>query len=153
MASFSCRLLRRRCGFVTTVLIDADATRADVEAEHGGTFAGTLAPASEWMDFVDNDGCPMDEPGGDGYGHGTGVAGVVLQVAPNATILPFRVLGPDGSGDMTSVLAAIDHAVTMGADVINLSLGTLTSSNDLVRSVGRITLNTSVVLSAASIAF
>jgi hypothetical protein len=101
-----------------------------IDLAHAG-FSGKLAPAGEWMDYVDGDNDPMDEAGGGGYGHGTGVAGVVLQVAPNAIILPIRVLTPDGSGDMTNVLAAIDHAVAMGADIINLSLGSITSSNDL----------------------
>ncbi len=47
-------------------------------------FDGRLAPASEWMDFVDGDTYPMDEPGGNGTGHGTAVVGVILQVAPTS---------------------------------------------------------------------
>ena len=86
-------------------------------------FSGRLAPASEWKDFVDGDNYPQ-EVAGDAYGHGTGVAGVILQVAPRATILPLRVLGGDGLGDTDDVAAAIDWAFSRGADVINLSLGT-----------------------------
>ena len=86
-------------------------------------FAGKLAPRSEWKDFVDGDTYPQ-EVRGDNYGHGTGVADIIVQVAPNVTILPIRVLGPDGSGDTTDVVAAIDHAIRVGADIINLSLGT-----------------------------
>ena len=86
-------------------------------------FEGKLAPAGEWFDFVDNDAIPMDGPGGAGYGHGTGVAGVILQVAPNVTILPLRVLDANGVGDSTSVVAAVDWAIAHGARVINLSLG------------------------------
>ncbi len=95
---------------------------------------GKLAPANEWKDFIDGDAYPFDEydhtPGASnaGYGHGTGVAGVVLQVAPEATILPIRVLKPDGSGDITNVAAAVDWAVQQGADVINLSLGAYVDS-------------------------
>ena len=86
-------------------------------------FAGKLAPRSEWKDYVDGDTYPQ-EVYGDNYGHGTGVADIIVQVAPNVTILPIRVLGPDGSGDTTDVVAAIDHAIRVGADIINLSLGT-----------------------------
>ena len=86
-------------------------------------FAGKLAPSREWIDFVDDDRHPQ-EINGANYGHGTGVADIIVQVAPNATILPIRVLGPDGSGDTTDVVAAIDHAIRMGANIINLSLGT-----------------------------
>ena len=90
-------------------------------------FTHRLAPAYEWRDFIDGDTYPQEErseDGDDNYGHGTGVAGVVLQVAPQATILPLRVLNTKGVGDITDVAAAIDHAVFWGADVINLSLGT-----------------------------
>lgn len=102
-------------------------------------FADRLAPESEWKDFVDGDTYPQEErsEGGDNgnYGHGTGVAGVVLQVAPNATILPLRVLDSEGLGDITDVAAAIDHAVASGADVINLSLGTDKDSDALNRMI------------------
>ena len=102
-------------------------------------FADRLAPESEWKDFVDGDTYPQEERSEDGdngnYGHGTGVAGVVLQVAPNATILPLRVLDPEGLGDITDVAAAIDHAVASGADVINLSLGTDEDSDALNRMI------------------
>ena len=93
-----------------------------IDLDHPG-FAGRLAPAGEWRDYVDGDDFPMDEPGGAGFGHGTAVAGIIVQVAPNATILPIRVLAPDGRGDVDDVVTAIDHAITVGAQVINLSLG------------------------------
>ena len=94
-----------------------------IDLNHPG-FAGKLAPSSEWKDFVDGDRYPQ-EVNGSNYGHGTGVAGVVIQVAPNATILPVRALRPDGSGDVTDVVAAMDWAISQGADIINLSLGTV----------------------------
>jgi thermitase len=99
-------------------------------------FAGHLAPASEWKDFVDNDNIPQEVGSGHGFGHGTGVAGVILQVAPNATILPIRVLESDGTGDLDDVVAAVDWAIQKGAKVINLSLGSdtdLKALNDLLK--------------------
>jgi thermitase len=86
-------------------------------------FVGRLAPASEWKDFVDNDNNPQEVGSGNGFGHGTGVADVILQVAPNATILPIRVLEADGTGDLDDVVAAVDWAIKKGANVVNLSLG------------------------------
>ena len=94
-------------------------------------FAGKLAPSGEWKDFVDGDALPQEVAGGAGYGHGTGVAGIILQVAPNARILPLRVLGPGGSGDVADVVAAIDWAVQKGAKVINLSLGSVEAVSSL----------------------
>ena len=87
-------------------------------------FIGRLAPAAEWKDFVDGDNNPQEANSGSGRGHGTGVAGIILQVAPKATILPIRVLAGNGGGLTANVVAGINHAVNMGAQIINLSVGT-----------------------------
>jgi thermitase len=87
-------------------------------------FVGAILQTEAW-DFVGNDAIPQEEGtlGVGAYGHGTNVAGIILQIAPRAKILPLRVLGTDGSGDVTRVAAAINYAVNKGAQVINLSLG------------------------------
>ncbi|MFC4454688.1 S8 family serine peptidase [Deinococcus sonorensis] len=90
-------------------------------------FQGSLVdPADRW-DFVGNDPVPQEEGGftDEAFGHGTNVAGIVLQIAPHAKIMPLRVLSPDGSGDATTVAQAINFAVMHGAQVINLSLGSV----------------------------
>lgn len=74
-------------------------------------------------DFVDRDGTPAD-----GNGHGTHVAGIIKAVAPDATILPVRVLGSSGAGRSADVAAGIRYAADMGAKIINLSLGGTYSS-------------------------
>jgi len=86
------------------------------------------------FDFVDNDPAPEDEANGldddgDGrvdetVGHGTHVAGIVLLVAPEASILPVRVLNSDGRGNDFRTANAILYAAYAGADAVNLSLGT-----------------------------
>ena len=81
-----------------------------------------LTSDNEWRDFVDDDNVPQEEPGTH-LGHGTSVAGIILQVAPEVTLLPIRALGVDGTGDLIDVVRAIDWAMLMGADIINLSLG------------------------------
>jgi len=109
-----------------------------VDLRHTG-FEGRLTPASTWLDLVDGDTYPHEgyeevlrngvwvlEPTGTGdyFGHGTAAAGIVLQAAPNARILPIRVLNSRGRGDASDIVRAIDHAIVQGAQVINLSLGT-----------------------------
>ncbi len=95
-----------------------------VDLNHPG-LQEALAPESEWYDFYADDSVPQEEGtlGEGGYGHGTNVAGIIRQIAPRATIMPLRVLGPDGQGDVAHLAAAIQWAVEKGADVIHLSLG------------------------------
>ncbi len=99
-------------------------------------FSHNLAPEEEWYDFVDNDYLPQEEGyGGVGYGHGTAVAGVIVQVAPDVEILPIRVLDGNGYGDTDNVIIAIYHAVAQQADIIQLSLGTNSFSQLLYEAI------------------
>ena len=79
-------------------------------------------------DFLDNDAIPQDEGEGANYGHGTAVAGVILQVAPQAKIMPLRILDATGAGDTDDLVLAIDWAIEHGADIINMSLGSTEGS-------------------------
>ncbi|MEP6985769.1 MAG: S8 family serine peptidase, partial [Chloroflexota bacterium] len=79
-------------------------------------------------DYIDGDDNPQDE-----FGHGCGVAGIIAAnpnngigiagVAPNAMIMPLRVLDSLGNGSYSDVSAAIVYAVDHGAKIINLSVG------------------------------
>jgi hypothetical protein len=100
-----------------------------IDLNHPG-FVGKLAASSLYKDFVGNDTNPSEELGW-ALGHGTAVAGLILQVAPAAKILPIRVLSSNGSGDLNDLIAGIDHAVRSGAKVINVSLGTVEYSEAL----------------------
>jgi subtilisin family serine protease len=69
----------------------------------------------------------------DDYGHGTHVSGIIAAVhnnltgvtgaAPEAKILPVKVLDSTGSGFNSDVASGITWAVDHGANVVNLSLG------------------------------
>ncbi len=71
---------------------------------------------------IDND---LDDLTDETVGHGTAVAGLALMVAPGAQILPIRVIDDEGTGTAFRVAKAIYYATDQGADVINLSLGSL----------------------------
>jgi subtilisin family serine protease len=85
-------------------------------------------------DFVDADADPSEEGGtGDlGWGHGTHVAGLVALAAPDARLMPVRVLDRSGRGNIWVLAEGLAWAVDPdgrprsddGAHVINLSLGT-----------------------------
>jgi hypothetical protein len=94
-------------------------------------FTGRLAPSTEWKDYVEGDTNPAEPASGSMRGHGTGVAGIIVQVAPKATILPIRVLNADGSGSLSQVVSGIYWAADRGVNVINLSLGSIDPSTTL----------------------
>jgi subtilisin family serine protease len=110
-------------GTVVAVLdTGVDVTHAALE--------GRIAPGG-W-NFVEGDADLRDvgngqDADGDGavdelVGHGTFVAALVSMVAPDAAIMPVRVLNGDGVGDAWTVAAGIYHAIDREVDVINLSL-------------------------------
>jgi subtilisin family serine protease len=94
-------------------------------------LAGHLGAGWNYVDDnadTDDIAAGLDEDG-DGladsaYGHGTFVSGVAALVAPQATVLPYRVLDSDGYGSLYEVAQAVLDAAAQGADVINLSFGT-----------------------------
>lgn len=77
-------------------------------------------------------------PAYDDHGHGTHVAGIaaamtnngrgVVGTAPDAAILPVKVIDRDGNGTYSDAMAAVRWAADNGAQVINLSLGSTVSS-------------------------
>lgn len=98
-----------------------------------------LPAGLEHRDFTGS-GSPLEDP----YGHGTHVAGILAGVAartasgagvmsgvaPEAKLLSLRVLGPDGVGEVSEILAAIDyiqqlndHGRRLLVHGLNLSLG------------------------------
>jgi subtilisin family serine protease len=56
------------------------------------------------------------------FGHGTGVASIVAEIAPNARIIDLRVVEPEGIGTGEGLLAGFGFAIQRGFRVVNLSL-------------------------------
>jgi thermitase len=94
-----------------------------VDLSHPDFVAGLL-PGYDW---VGEDGDPQDL-----HGHGTHVAGTVaaaengvgvVGVAPEASVIPLRVLDSAGRGWGSDVAAAFDWAGDRGVRIVNASLG------------------------------
>ncbi|MCG2784936.1 MAG: S8 family serine peptidase [Anaerolineae bacterium] len=130
---------------VTVAVIDSG-----VCAEHPD-LAGRIEAG--W-DFLENDAAPQDD-----FGHGCSVAGIIAAntndgigmagVAPNAQIMPLRVLNASGVGSYSDVAAAIVYAADNGAQVINLSLGGSNPSSTLENAVNYAISKSVIVVAAA----
>jgi subtilisin family serine protease len=109
--------LTRGAGVVVAVVDTGVAPAPDL--------AGRLLPGWNVIDAGDD--------AADDNGHGTHVAGTVAEVegnglaesgvAPEASILPVKVLSADGSGSDVDVAAGIVWATDHAARIVNLSLG------------------------------
>jgi subtilisin family serine protease len=85
-------------------------------------------------DFIEDDDQPDDVGDGqdndedgqtdEGVGHGTHVAGIIHAIAPEAKILPVRVLDSEGQGSVFAIAQGIRYAVDYSprVRVLNLSL-------------------------------
>ena len=83
----------------------------DEEGEHGSHVAG-IATANTYI------------PSGDGFVKA--LESVYVQgVAPEAQLLTLKVFGKGGSPYDSDYFAAIEDAIVLGADVVNLSLGSV----------------------------
>ncbi|MET9468994.1 type VII secretion-associated serine protease mycosin [Streptomyces sp. NPDC006544] len=113
-------------------------------------------------------GTDLLDPKGDGtndtVGHGTKVAGLIagrpkpgtgfVGIAPEATIIAIRQNDGQGNGNAESMSVAIDHALSKGAQIINISQDTdvpLTQDSKLGQAVKRaVDANVVVVASAGN---
>lgn len=123
--------------------IHADATAANGDLGQGARVAvvdsgcnmkhvdlATNINTSLAISFVPGEGV---QPTLAGFNHGTHVSGIIAAainnigtqgVAPRAEIVPVKVLSEfTGSGSFGQVIAGIEYAASIHADVINMSLG------------------------------
>ncbi len=123
---------------VTVAILDTG-----VDLNHPA-LAGRLIAGFDFVDFDDTPQEEGSESANPAYGHGTHVAGIVALVAPQAKIMPVRVLDADGVGNLwvlaEGLLFAADPdrnpSTNDGAQIVNLSLGTLRRTaliEDLIR--------------------
>jgi len=105
-----------------------------------GTHADLATQYVNGMDYV-GDGYSNGTGAVDPNGHGTHVAGIIAArqgngigiagLAPDAKIMPIRVLNAQGAGYSSDVISGIVYAAENGATVINMSLGGTTASESM----------------------
>lgn len=131
----------------TTVKIAIVDTGIDYGHEDLGNYV------SGGYDFVNDDSDPWDDSG-----HGTHCAGIAAAVMDNnigiagvaqVEVMAEKVLGSGGSGSASDVAAGIGHAVSQGADVISMSIGS-SSPSSVIQTACNNAWNAGVLLVAAS---
>ncbi|RZU20194.1 peptidase inhibitor I9 [Kribbella rubisoli] len=140
----------------TIAIVDTgiDYTHPDL----GGGF-GKGHKVAAGYDFANGDADPIDD-----NGHGTHVAGIVAGrstqpdgrtgVAPGATLTAYKVLGADGKGFESAVIAGFEAAVAADnpyrADVVNLSLSGDPAPDDPLEQAAENAVHDGVVVVAAA---
>jgi len=69
------------------------------------------------------------------YAHGTLCAGIIAAMAPDSMIMPLRAFDDQGRADLFILAKAVRYAADNGANVINMSFGTLDQSKALKNSI------------------
>lgn len=80
---------------------------------------GFIDDVNGW-NFVDESNKPIDN-----HGHGTHIAGIVKNTAPNVSLMILKYFDPKSLSDknLSNTVRAIDYAVQNGAQIINYSGG------------------------------
>jgi subtilisin len=100
---------------VTVAIVDSG-----VEGDHPAVGAALAASVRVERDGVQVRVVP-DEPI-DVVGHGTACAGIVHSLAPAASLVSVRVLGPDNRAKGPAFAAGLEWAIDHGASIVSLSL-------------------------------
>jgi subtilisin family serine protease len=100
---------------ITVAIVDSG-----VEGSHPA-LAGALR-RSVRVDLAGEEVTIHDDEAVDVVGHGTACASIIHSLAPDASLLSIRVLGPDNRGKGLAFAAGVDWAIEQGATIINLSL-------------------------------
>ena len=91
---------------------------AGIDVAHHGLTAQMLPG----YDFVNNTELTYDYSRKSEYVHGTHVAGIIAQNAPEAQILPLKVF-EHGRAYTSDIIRAVEYAQEHGASVVNMSFG------------------------------
>lgn len=123
-----------------------DAVEGRVLEAQGWNVLNDSSSYDDTEDGIDND---RDGAIDEAHGHGTHVAGIVAQIAPEARILPIKAVNDDGSGDAYHLAKAIYYAGDRNPDVVNLSIGSTRNARVVAGAVGALAAKGIVVVAAA----
>ena len=86
-----------------------------------------------------------------GNGHGDEMVRGIVEQNPDAEIISIRIMGNDGKGTISSILAGMEYAIEQNVDIINLSLyAKATTSNSIIRDEIEKAVNNGITVVAAA---
>ena len=145
---------------VAQVLADLNATASYGALAIGDVYYSTKVAYG--FNYVDNN-LNITHDFDDRGDHGTHVAGIaaankvdgsgVVGVAPNAQLYIMKVFGANGGAYTEDILAALEDALLLGADVVNMSLGSpagFTTASDEIMAIYNRVAETNTVLSVSA---
>jgi len=112
-----------RIGIIDTGI---DLAHPDLQASYRGGY-----------DFVHNDSVPEEEAQGDGFGHGTRMAGIIgasdngfglIGAAPGVSLFALKIFPKNGGALTSNVIRAVEWAIAQKLDVVSCSFGGETPS-------------------------
>jgi subtilisin family serine protease len=112
-----------RVGIIDTGM---DLGHPDLQAAYRGGY-----------DFVHDDSVPEEEAGGDGFGHGTRMAGIIaasdngfglVGAAPGVSLYALKVFPKSGGALTSNVIRAVEWAIAQKLDIVSCSFGGETPS-------------------------
>ena len=145
---------------VASVLAELNATASYGELSASDVYYNTkVAYGFNYVDNNLNITHDYDQQGS----HGTHVAGIaaankiegvdVVGVAPDAQLYVMKVFGANGGAYTEDILAALEDALLLGADVVNMSLGSpagFTNTADVIMAIYNRVAETNTVLSVSA---
>ena len=86
-----------------------------------------------------------------GNGHGDEMVSNIVEQNPDAEIISIRIMGNDGKGTISSILAGMEYAIEQNVDIINLSLyAKATTSNSIIKEEIKKAVNKGIEVVAAA---
>ncbi len=98
------------------------------------THIGLVNTVLDGYDFVNNTDLIYDESHKDEYYHGTHIAGIIAQNAPDAQILPLKAF-EGGRAYTSDIIRAIQYAEQNGARIVNMSFGSKDNNRALMEAM------------------
>jgi len=140
-------------GYDFTRDADGGSEMGDITQSTAGVIDNSMQPATlnqSTAGVIDQSTAGViDQTKYSAFGHGTMTAGIVHLVAPNASLMPLKAFGANGTGYESDVLRAIYYAVNHQAKVLSMSFEFPSPSVELATAITYATLNNVICVGSA----